>query len=208
MEKVMKYKGVVLWMNTAAGRLSGEGAYVVLLTNGSRIAFKSMKDFKDAVNGINPYAPVPYGITRIDTNNDWKDACLVEDFREYALENQFSDGMHFKAPEEGDFYSVYEEDGKKYVNLCGWLDNDFGWRITEVSANDIPLEEFIKNFAKDEWDYVQENLYVHARQYGPDEISRREALDTCNHFWSGTGPNARLHFSELTMDTPCGHYIC
>lgn len=208
MEKVMKYKGVVLKENTVSGNLAGEGAFAVYLKDGSRIPFNSKKDFKDAVNGINPYAPVPYGINRIDANNDWKDACCVEDFKEYALENQFSDGIRFKAPEVGDFYSVYEENGKKYVNLCGWLDNDFGWRITEVSAYRIPLEEFIENFAKDEWDYVQENLYANAKQYGPDEISRTEALDICNHWWGGTGPNARLHFSKLTMDTPCGNYIC
>ena len=91
METVVKYKGVVLKENTVGGKLASEGAFAVYLKDGSKIPFKTIKSFKEAVNGINPYAPIPYGLTRIDENRDWRDACLVEDFRDYALENQIID---------------------------------------------------------------------------------------------------------------------
>ena len=91
MEKVMKYKGVVLKENTISGKLAGEGAFAVYLKDGSKFPFKTIKSFKEAVNGINPYAPVAYGLTRIDENHDWRQGCLVEDFRDYALEYQVVD---------------------------------------------------------------------------------------------------------------------
>lgn len=228
MEKVMKYKGVVLRENTTSGNLAGEGAYAVLLANGSRIPFKSKKDFKDAVNGINPYAPVPYGINRIDTNNDWKDACRVEDFREYALENQFSDGIHFKAPEDCELFSIIEEDGKKYIHVHGFVwdasgerdwedeyddeddeecvrtnEKDGYWVITEYSGYILPIEKFIEK--KKNPDYAFE-VGTRYQQY-EDDCTAKEMVEILNTYFNGHGANARLSYKDVTLDTPCGDYI-
>lgn len=113
-------------------------------------------------------------------------------------------------PEEMEFYSI-EPDGKggKQIHILGYTyasDNNTKdyWRVAEGTFMIFPLQEFIDNLKQDE-DHVN-NLWCDAKQYEGD-YTDEQVVDIINHYFNGHTANRRLHYSEITIDTPCGDYI-
>lgn len=113
-------------------------------------------------------------------------------------------------PEEMEFYSI-EPDGQggKQIHILGYTyasDNNTKdyWRVAEGTFMIFPLQEFIDNLQQDE-DYVS-NLWCDAKQYEGD-YTDEQVVDIINHYFDGRTANRRLHYSEITIDTPCGDYI-
>lgn len=120
-------------------------------------------------------------------------------------------------PFEGDFYTIYEKYGVKYIHINGYVfksdstefiteDNPDGvyWASVECCWFIFPLAEFIANLKGNE-DFV-DDTYCELKQY-QDDLTEKEMTDTINHYFDGHGADAYLSFGELTMDTPCGDYI-
>lgn len=85
MEKILKYKGVTLSENNLGNYLAGEGRYAVYCGT-KKFVFDTIKAFKDAVNGINPYKDVCRMTTPYIENGKWG-GVDVEQFRKFILEN-------------------------------------------------------------------------------------------------------------------------
>ena len=122
-------------------------------------------------------------------------------------------------PFEGDFYSIHEEHGKKYIHVDGYTykssnseysteDNPDGiyWANLQVCWFIYELSEFIANYKERGTEWVNEN-YEGLKQYQAD-FTDEEMLDAINHYFDNKTPDAYLDFSELTEDTPCGTYVC
>lgn len=120
-------------------------------------------------------------------------------------------------PIEGDFYTILEDMGVKYIHINGYTyessnydykseKNPDGiyWANLEVSWFIFPLAEFIANLKENE-NFV-DDTYCELNQYQGD-LTEEEMIDTINHYFDGHGADAYLSFGELTMDTPCGNYI-
>lgn len=113
-------------------------------------------------------------------------------------------------PTELEFYSI-EEDGQggKQVHLLGYTygseDNgDGAWRGLEPCGILVPLDEFIKGVATED-DYT-DRLICEAKQYEGD-YTDEGIMDYINHYFDGKPADYRLHYSDITMDTPCGNYV-
>ena len=109
-------------------------------------------------------------------------------------------------PEEMEFYSI-EPDGKggKQIHMLGYIyQNDDHWTGVEPAFLILPLQEFIDQLAKEE-DYT-DRLLSEAKLYEGD-YDDEGAVDYINHYFDGHTANRRLHYSEITIDTPCGGYI-
>lgn len=108
--------------------------------------------------------------------------------------------------EEMEFYSI-ESDGKggKQIHMLGYIyQNDDHWTGVEPAFLILPLQEFIDQLAKEE-DYT-DRLLSEAKLYEGD-YDDEGAVDYINHYFDGHTANRRLHYSEITIDTPCGDYI-
>lgn len=109
-------------------------------------------------------------------------------------------------PEAMEFYSI-EPDGKggKQIHMLGYIyQNDDHWTGVEPAFLILPLREFIDQLKKEE-DYT-DRLLSEAKLYEGD-YDDEGAVDYINHYFCGHTANRRLHYSEITIDTPCGDYI-
>ena len=129
-------------------------------------------------------------------------------------------------PKEVEFFSIYTRDGIKYIHLWGYTyksssnefvteDNPDGtyWANMEACGLEIPLEEYLAE------GYDNDDLYEQAKQYQGD-YDEGGMTATINHYYNDIVfsvdypaknegmPDAWLDYSELTMDTPDGNYIC
>lgn len=86
--KKLTYKGVNLNNATAAEKLFAIANYSVKFKDGTYAPFDTISDFKDAVNGINPY-PADYYIG-VQKGIDVVAYVNVKDFRQYAIEKQIA----------------------------------------------------------------------------------------------------------------------
>ena len=111
-----------------------------------------------------------------------------------------------RIPFEGDFYSIETVDGKKQIHINGTLwKSDDEWRHSEYVFLIIPLEEFIAEYAKSRDDYI-DLLYSEAKT-GISEFSEKQAEDCIQEYFNGNPPEGRLHWGDITMDTPDGNYF-
>lgn len=114
-------------------------------------------------------------------------------------------------PEEMEFYSI-EPDGKggKQIHVLGYCytegddQGDGPWRNVEYTGFIEPLQEFIDHLKQNE-NYVDETA-ADVKQYIGD-YTDEGMTDVINHYFDGHTANRRLHYSEITIDTPCGDYI-
>lgn len=114
-------------------------------------------------------------------------------------------------PEEMEFYSIEPDgNGGKQIHVLGYsytegIDNGKGpWRLVEYTGFIEPLGELIEHLKQD-GDYV-DNHASELNQYIGD-FTEEGMVDVINHFFDGRTANRRLHYSEITIDTPCGDYI-
>ena len=121
------------------------------------------------------------------------------------------------APEELDFFSIFEDMGVKYIHIFGYsYKSDSNEYVSEDNPNGIywanmeccwfiePLAEFIAHLKENE-NYV-DDTYCELNQYQGD-LTAEEMTDTINHYFDGHCADAYLTFEEITMDTPCGDYV-
>ena len=113
-------------------------------------------------------------------------------------------------PVEVEFFSIYtKNDGAKYIHLLGYTyESDDYWANMEACGLELTLAEFIADSQKHEnpADYVNE-LYEQCKQYQGD-YTPEELVDVINQYYDGHNPDGYLGYSELTLDTPDGNYIC
>ena len=82
---ITTYKGITLKKNTTYGYLAGEGFYAVY-AKGLKFPFKSIKAFKDAVNGKSEYdASIRVSVPYRDKDDNWGGVPL-EDFKNFVLD--------------------------------------------------------------------------------------------------------------------------
>lgn len=113
-------------------------------------------------------------------------------------------------PVELEFFSI-EDDGRggKQIHVLGYLytngdDNGEGeWRNVEYTFFIEPLEDFIRHYA--ETDSYVDDMAGELKQYiGYD--TDQEVVEIINSYFNGHPADYTLHYSEITMDTPCGGY--
>ena len=113
-------------------------------------------------------------------------------------------------PMELEFFSI-DPDGRggRQIHIGGYLytegeDNGDGeWRSVEYIGFIEPLEEFIKHYAETEG-YVDDTAAELNQQIG--DCTGKEVVDIINRYYNGHPADYVLHYSEITMDTPCGNY--
>ena len=108
-------------------------------------------------------------------------------------------------PEELDFYSIYKRNEKKEIHVFGYTYYGDKWNSLEVCWFIEELADFIKHLQNDE-EYVN-TMYSELKQYQQD-FSDEETVNCINHYFDGEPADYRLPFSEITMETPCGNYVC
>lgn len=111
-------------------------------------------------------------------------------------------------PFYGDFYSVYELDGIKYVHVFGYFYDGDNWQFNEVCRFHLPLAEFVKEMNKyqDKWDYLDE-MYDACPQYLEEFETNEQCVLAINTFFDGKPADGYLFLTDLTEDTPVGNYI-
>lgn len=112
-------------------------------------------------------------------------------------------------PKELEFYSIEDDrQGGKQVHLLGYTygsdDNGSGaWRGLEPCGILIPLEEFVEGVATED-DYT-DRLICESKQYEGD-YTDEGIMEYINRYFDGKPADYRLHYSDITVDTPCGNY--
>ena len=114
----------------------------------------------------------------------------------------------FDKPRECEMYTIHvNEAGVKHIHIfaCFWAHSEGGWRMTEATWLDEPLETFIKKYKDAPGDYM-DLLWQTVKQYEKD-CTTEKATELMNTFFDGTGPEKNLQYSKITEDTPCGNYV-
>lgn len=120
-------------------------------------------------------------------------------------------------PQELDFFTIYEQDGIKYIHIFGYsYKSDSNEYVSESNPDGIywanleccwfifPLAEFIANLKENE-NFV-DDTYCGLNQY-QDDLTEEQMTNTINSYFDGDPADAYLGFEEITMDTPCGNYV-
>ena len=68
-----------------------------------------------------------------------------------------------------------------------------------------PLSEFIQHLSEN--DQYVDDTYAELKQYQGDYTPKR-VIDIINHYFDGKPADYSLGFGGITMDTPCGNYVC
>lgn len=105
---------------------------------------------------------------------------------------------------DNDIYDIYDQDGEKRIQILGYP--YIGYAIAYISFRNLEfaLSEFIEQYGadpefvnKEEWSCKE---YV---EYFDSEKELKEFLDIDN----SSRPLIPLSYGNVTMETPCGHYI-
>lgn len=153
---------------------------------------------------------------------DWLTRKYGEDDEEYLdrleeYEAMMEKEYGLRLPEETDakeyeFYSI-EPDGKggKQIHVLGYCYHEGCWHNVEYTGFIEPLQEFIEHLKEFSELYADEN-YVDNRaselQQYQGEYNDGEMRDIINQYFDGHTADAKLSYSEITIDTPCGDYVC
>lgn len=104
------------------------------------------------------------------------------------------------------FYSIEDCGSEKEVHVSGNVyfndgdETETDHRIAEWTGFWLTLEQ-VKELIDEECllDYINERVnYL-------GDITKEEAKDICNTYWSGK-PGIELDIKNVTDDTPCGYY--
>ena len=132
--------------------------------------------------------------------NDIVSSCGFKPFVSKRMEPQ----------DDMEFFSI-EPDGHggKQIHIFGYcyMGDDIGegpWRNVEYTFFIEPLSEFIEHLEKNE-NYVNDTA-ANVKQYISD-YTEEGITDIINHYFNGHEADGFLHYSELSMDTPCGDYV-
>lgn len=121
-------------------------------------------------------------------------------------------------PVELDFFSIYEDNGVKYIHIFGYsYKSDSAEYVSENNPNGIywanmeccwfiePLTDFVAHI-KENKDYVNDT-YCELNQYQGD-FTGDEMVDIINQYFDGNPADYYLSFENVTEETPCGNYVC
>lgn len=114
-------------------------------------------------------------------------------------------------PKEVEFFSI-EDDGHggKQIHVWGYTytegddQGDGPWRNVEYTGFIEPLQEFIEHLQANE-NYVDNHASLLTQYIG--DHTDEEIVDIINFYFCEHTANDVLHYSEITIDTPCGDYV-
>lgn len=130
----------------------------------------------------------------------------LDEYEEMMVEKYGLRMAEVTEPQEMEFYSI-EPDGKggKQIHVLGYCYHEGCWHNVEYTGFIEPLQEFIDHLKEGE-DYV-DNRASGLTQYVGD-YNDGEMTDIINDYFNGHTADRRLAYSEITIDTPCGDYVC
>jgi len=114
----------------------------------------------------------------------------------------------FDKPRECEMYTIHvNEAGVRHIHIFAyfWAHCEGGWRMTEATWLDEPLEAFVREY-KDDPDGYMDLLWQSVKQTEKD-CTKEEATKLMNTYFDGTGPEKNLQYGKITEDTPCGNYV-
>lgn len=112
----------------------------------------------------------------------------------------------FQSAKELDFYSIeMNENGNKQIHILGYAYKEDQWKLVDVCWFIESLDDFVKYLHDGEWS-VSEQMSEY-KQYIRD-CTEEEIVDIINHYFDGNGADQILPYEEITIDTPCGNYVC
>lgn len=104
------------------------------------------------------------------------------------------------------FYSIEEDNGKKYVHFSGNVFYNNGnvdgnpFRLAEWTFLYIPISECISLIGKgDLFAWIEERIT------NIDDLTEEECQDCINGYWNGKS-GKKLPLNEITDKTECGYY--
>ena len=103
-----------------------------------------------------------------------------------------------------DIYDIYDQDGEKRIQILGYADIGDNIEYNSFSGLDYMLSEFIEQYKADP-EFVNEEEWSCKEyvEYYDSEKDLEEFLDMDNP----SCPLIPLKYGNITMETPCGHYI-
>ena len=105
---------------------------------------------------------------------------------------------------DNDIYDIYNQDGEKYIHILGYAYIEDSIKYVSFCGLDFSLSEFIKSYRTNP-EFVNDEE-CGCKQYFEDfgsEKDLEEFLDMDNP----SCPLITLKYGNITMETPCGHYI-
>ena len=105
---------------------------------------------------------------------------------------------------DNDIYDIYDQDGEKRIHILGYPYIEDSIEYNSFCGLDFRLSEFIERY-KAETEFVNDEecdckQYI---EYFDSEKELEEFLDMDNP----SCPLIPLKYGDITMETPCGHYI-
>ena len=103
-----------------------------------------------------------------------------------------------------DIYDIYDQDGEKRIHILGYAYIEDNIEYVSFCGLDFALSEFIEQYKADpEFVNDEECSCKEYVEYYDSEKDLEEFLDMGN-------PSCMiipLRYGNITMETPCGHYI-
>ena len=106
---------------------------------------------------------------------------------------------------EVDFFEItMDAEGNKEIHIIGYTYYGDDWQYMDVCGCTMPLAEFIEGMKEHE-DFAA-NFMAEGKQYQYDR-TEEEIVEDINGYFNGNPADYYLDYEEITMETPCGHYV-
>ena len=105
---------------------------------------------------------------------------------------------------DNDIYDIYDQDGEKYIHILGYTYIEDSIEYVSFCGLDFRLSEFIKSYRTNP-EFVNDEECGY-KQYFKDFGSEKE-LEEFLDMDNPSCPLIPLKYGNITMETPCGHYI-
>lgn len=103
-----------------------------------------------------------------------------------------------------DIYDIYDQDGEKRIHILGYAYIEDNIKYVSFCGLDFRLSEFIKSYRTNP-EFVNDEE-CGCKQYIEDFDSEKE-LEEFLDMDNPSRPLIPLSYGDITMETPCGHYI-
>ena len=105
---------------------------------------------------------------------------------------------------DNDIYNIYDQDGEKRIHILGYAYLGDRIEYNSFCSLDFRLSEFIERYKADP-EFVNDEE-CGCKQYIEDFDSEKE-LEEFLDINNPSRPLIPLSYGNVTMETPCGHYI-
>lgn len=105
---------------------------------------------------------------------------------------------------DNDIYDIYDQDGEKRIHILGYAYIEDSIEYVSFCGLDFRLSEFIKSYRTNP-EFINDEE-CGCKQYFEDFDSEKELEE----FLDMGNPSCiltPLKYGNITMETPCGHYI-